>query len=71
MANQQLTVSRNDIGHMDSVCVTCGAFMWITERKSASSLSQPRFQTCCGDGKYILPPVKTIPQSIANLLRGT
>jgi hypothetical protein len=62
--------SRNDIGHMDSVCISCGAFMWITERKSASSLSQSRFQTCCGDGKCILPNVKPIPESIANLLRG-
>jgi hypothetical protein len=34
-------VSRNSIGHMDSVCITCGAFMWITEIKSTSSLSQP------------------------------
>jgi hypothetical protein len=64
-------VFRNNIGHIDYVCITCGAFMWITERKAASSLSQPRFRTCCGDDKCILPPIKAIPESIANLFRGS
>jgi hypothetical protein len=56
---------------MDYVCITCGVFIWITERKSASSLSQPRFQTRCGDGKCILPPIKAIPELIAKLFRGS
>ncbi|CEP07408.1 hypothetical protein, partial, partial [Parasitella parasitica] len=61
---------RHEMGEMNVVCASCGAFMWLDERKSTSKASNPSFQMCCSNGKAILRPVSTIPTAIANLLRG-
>lgn len=54
---------------MDVVYNSCGAFMWIDERKSTTSKTTPKFQSCCEDGKVILRPSKPNPDVIAKFLR--
>ncbi|KAI9324736.1 hypothetical protein BD770DRAFT_334960, partial [Pilaira anomala] len=40
--------------------------MWIDERKSNSTKSNPKYQLCCGNGKGILAPLKPLPDVIKN-----
>lgn len=55
---------------MDVICSNCHAHMWVAERKSSSSISQPEFQTCCAAGKAVLRPLEPYPDVIVvDLLR--
>ncbi|KAL7327789.1 hypothetical protein PS15p_212283 [Mucor circinelloides] len=49
-------------------CSTCGASMWIGERKSASSVSAPIFQMYCTEGDALLALSRTLPSIIVGLL---
>ncbi|KAL7316577.1 hypothetical protein PS15m_005660 [Mucor circinelloides] len=60
---------RNDIGTMDTACVSCGAYMWIAERTTKSSNSQPQFQLCCSLGDVKLPHESAIPDVLARLFK--
>ncbi|KAI9325460.1 hypothetical protein BD770DRAFT_458268 [Pilaira anomala] len=51
---------------MNTVYTSCGAYMWIGERKSSSTISRPKYQLCCGNGKSILEPLKPFPDVIKN-----
>jgi hypothetical protein len=66
--NEEVTL-RQDIGNMDTICSSCGANMWIAEKKKSSSLRNPQFQMCCANGKSVLEPLKPIPEVVAKLLR--
>jgi hypothetical protein len=44
--------------------------MWLAE-KTGGTINIPLFSLCCGKGKYILEPLRDIPDLIANLLNGT
>ncbi|KAG2194274.1 hypothetical protein INT47_009684 [Mucor saturninus] len=58
-------------GRMDIECQFCGASMWIKEKCQSSSLSNPTFTMCCGQGKYVLPQLEPTPAGIAELLNNT
>lgn len=59
----------NCIGEMNTLCLPCGACMWIAQRKISSSVSTPRFQMCCAAGQAILKPLSTFPEIIVNLIK--
>ncbi|KAL7312306.1 hypothetical protein PS15m_012368 [Mucor circinelloides] len=53
---------------MDVTCSSCGASMWIGERKIRSSVSSPVFQMCCAEGEALLAPLRPLPPIIVDLL---
>ncbi|CEP14312.1 hypothetical protein [Parasitella parasitica] len=53
--------ARDDRGSMNCVCPRCFAWMWIEESITTSSKINPRFQLCCGKGKYIIQPSSSTP----------
>ena len=61
-------VARQSIGSMDVTCSSCGASMWIGERKSRSSVSSPVFQMCCAEGEALLALLRPLPPTIVDLL---
>lgn len=64
---------RDDRGEMNIICgnVKCAAKMWIHERISTSSLSNPQFQMCCSKGSANIDHLKRTPPIIASLLTGS
>ncbi|CEP19616.1 hypothetical protein [Parasitella parasitica] len=67
----QVPTERDDRGRMNIACSKCSALMWIEERISRSSRSNPRFQLCCCHGSAILEPLKPTPPLIVALLTGS
>ncbi|CAG8593178.1 641_t:CDS:2, partial [Cetraspora pellucida] len=61
---------RHDLGHIDSVCIYCGALHWLDERLSASSVTNPKFGKCCKQGKVILPTLRDPPPLLQQLFKG-
>ena len=61
----------HDLGHMDVVCSGCGALHWMDEKLSNSSLTNPKFGTCCFSGKLDLPKLHDLPPELLQLLTGT
>ena len=59
---------RHDLGPMNVKCPSCGALHFAGERVSGSSKKNPRFQTCCADGKVQLPLLQPPPEPLRNLL---
>ncbi|KAF8949810.1 hypothetical protein BDZ97DRAFT_1934993 [Flammula alnicola] len=59
---------RHDLGRMDIPCPKCSALHWIDESFSESSRRNPRFGTCCMDGKVHLPPLEAPPEPLQHLL---
>ncbi|KAI3974339.1 hypothetical protein MKX01_031008, partial [Papaver californicum] len=55
---------------MNISCPHCGALHWMDERRSDSSLKNPRFGTCCLQGQIRLPPLRTPPPEIKALFDG-
>jgi len=55
---------RHDLGRMDVACSSCGALHWMVEKLSDSSKRNPRFGTCCMDGKVQLPPLQPPPEPL-------
>jgi hypothetical protein len=62
-------VPRNSVGEMNVLCSSCAAYMWMSERKVSSSISNPKFQMCCAAGQAVLPPLNPIPEVIVDLLK--
>jgi hypothetical protein len=60
----------NDLGNMNICCPFCGAFHWIDERVSSSTVSHPQFGMCCGHGKVELPSLRVPPLPLYNLFTG-
>lgn len=59
---------RHVLPRMESVCPFCGAYMWIEERLSNSSRSNPRYGLCCKQGKISLPLPQAPPEPLLSLL---
>ncbi|CEP09744.1 hypothetical protein [Parasitella parasitica] len=61
-------VALRSIRATNAVCSTCGASMWIGERKKTSSVSTPVFQMCYAKGEAVLAPPRTFPPIIVDLM---
>ena len=55
---------------MNISCPFCGAFHWLDERTSSSTIIHPEFGMCCGHGKIKLPPLRVPPLPLYNLFTG-
>jgi len=58
--------ARHDLGRMDRTCRKCGALHWFSERvqKTGSTIANPLFGMCCGDGTIRLPPLPPPPNEL-------
>lgn len=63
-------IKTHNIGDMDVPCPRCGALMWVKERKERSTVRNPLFTLCCGDGAVSLEPIRDPPPEIMELLEG-
>ncbi|XP_050887928.1 uncharacterized protein LOC127093069 [Lathyrus oleraceus] len=62
-------IDYSDIGDPTVECTHCGALMWYQEKtKKGKNCSVPKFQLCCGNGKVVLPLLKTPPLLLRRLL---
>ncbi|POS81914.1 hypothetical protein EPUL_005159, partial [Erysiphe pulchra] len=52
----------HDLGDRTSICPFCKALHWPQERVHGSSIGNPRFQTCCKEGKVIIEPIPEAPE---------
>jgi hypothetical protein len=59
---------RHDLGPRDIVCPECGALHWKGEMLKSSTLRNPRFGMCCGEGDKILRRVENPPEPLYRLL---
>jgi len=64
-------VSIHDCGTMRVECQHCRAKFFASERLSHSSMRNPKFGLCCGDGKIKLWTVPEPPEPLATLLTDT
>ncbi|GAN11725.1 conserved hypothetical protein [Mucor ambiguus] len=63
-------LQRNNVGSMDVIiCSSCRAHMWMSERKSNTSMATPVFQAYCATGQAILRQLAPLPEQIVNLLK--
>lgn len=53
---------------MDVQCPNCRALHWLAERYTSSSQCNPRFGTCCSEGRVHLPALEVPPEPIHTLL---
>ncbi|KAF8996487.1 hypothetical protein BDQ17DRAFT_1514095, partial [Cyathus striatus] len=56
------------LGRMEIPCIHCGALHWIDEKLTKSSKKDPRFGTCCLQGKVKLPSLQPPPDTLYSLL---
>ncbi|KZP22144.1 hypothetical protein FIBSPDRAFT_1018870, partial [Athelia psychrophila] len=56
---------------MDASCSHCGAWHWIDERVTASSLRNPKFGSCCDHGHVRLEALPPPPYPLQQLFLGT
>ncbi|CAG8755011.1 13625_t:CDS:1, partial [Gigaspora rosea] len=63
-----LFISRHYLGEMNTICVNCKALMWIDERISISSHTNPKFFVCCSNNRVQLPPLTDPPEPLYTLL---
>lgn len=49
---------------MDVVCTDCQALHWMSERLTKSSKLNPKFGSCCLQGKIQLPPIDHAPPEL-------
>jgi hypothetical protein len=68
---ETIPIQRDDRGMMNVICTFCGAYMWLEERESRSSMSSPKFQMCCSKGESTIENLRPTPAPIATLLTGT
>ena len=60
-------VQAHHLGWMDVECRNCHALHWGTERLAGSSLTNPKFGSCCLTGKVTLPALQEPPVEITSL----
>jgi hypothetical protein len=58
---------RHNLGRMDVTCPDCGALHWLSEKLSSSSKRNPRFGTCCSEGRVRLPALEAPPEPLRTL----
>lgn len=68
LAPLHLPILRHSIGRMERVCADCGASMWVDERKSNSSRTNPKFAVCCSSSRVQLPTLSDPPEPLYSLL---
>ncbi|XP_026384034.1 uncharacterized protein LOC113279563 [Papaver somniferum] len=56
---------------MDVKCHHCGALHWMAEKLTNSSLINPKFGTCCLQGKVLLPLLREPPIAFREFFDGT
>ena len=59
---------RHYLGRMDVQCPDCGARHWLAEKYTSSSQRNPRFGTCCSEGRVHLPALEAPPEPLCTLL---
>jgi hypothetical protein len=59
-----------DLGKMDIQCSKCQAYHFLCERRAKSSKTNPKFGTCCLDGKVLFPMLQQPPRELNNLYFG-
>ncbi|KAF5378267.1 hypothetical protein D9615_008692 [Tricholomella constricta] len=59
---------RHDLRRMNIECRHCRALHWIDERLAQSSVTSPRFSTCCDQGQVQIPLLEDPPEPLRNLL---
>ncbi|KAK9050845.1 hypothetical protein SSX86_030188 [Deinandra increscens subsp. villosa] len=58
-----------DFGDAYCVCTHCHAILWYGERTLKSlTPTDPKFSICCGEGKIVLPKLRSAPQPLRRLL---
>lgn len=57
-----------DDGDPIYVCDKCKAYMWFGERLGKPSARKAVFSVCCGQGKVVLPLLKSPPKTLLALL---
>ncbi|XP_026439106.1 uncharacterized protein LOC113337724 isoform X3 [Papaver somniferum] len=62
---------RHFLGQMDVKCQHCGALHWMAEKHTNSFLINPKFGSCCLQGKVCLPSLCEPPAAIRELFDGT
>jgi hypothetical protein len=62
------TLARWDCGEMDTIYGFCNMKMWIKERLTKSSNSNPQFSLCCENGKVLLLSLLATPQELEVIL---
>ncbi|KIL54493.1 hypothetical protein M378DRAFT_1055673 [Amanita muscaria Koide BX008] len=56
---------------MDDECRKCNALHWRKERLTRSTNANPKFGTCCLDGKVSIPSLQEPPRELWELYNGT
>jgi len=62
------TLSVHNLGQMNIQCPSCKALHWLDERLTKSSKVNPKFGSCCYQGKISLPPLQPAPPKLYDLL---
>src|SRR6266498_2971439 len=57
----------HDLGHMDQICLHCGAKFWMGEKNQRSTQISPTFTICCADGKVKLTSLLKLPPYLMNM----
>ena len=61
------SVQAHHLGQMNIKCPNCHALHWGAERLAGSSLTSPKFGSCCLKGKVTLPVLQEPPAELASL----
>jgi hypothetical protein len=59
---------RHDIGQMVVLCPFCGAYHWMAEKVTNSTMDRPEFTTCCQRGHVRLPLLPPPPPFLRGIL---
>ena len=59
---------RHSLGAFDVQCPSCHALHWADERLARSSLTSPKFGTCCNSGKISWPVISNPLEPLRSLL---
>ncbi|CAG8740147.1 18684_t:CDS:1, partial [Acaulospora morrowiae] len=70
MSRQNQDDMQHDLGRMDIECSYCGALHWLDERLTNSSRKNPKFGSCCLNGKVVLPLLRDPPPFLRMLFDG-
>ena len=64
------TVEPHYLGRMEHLCANCHALHWLGERLTTSSMTLPRFGSCCLQGKVCIDYVAAIHPQLLQLYTG-
>lgn len=61
------TLAHHDLGERTSICPSCHAIHFSSERTKGSTIAAPRFQTCCKEGQVVLQAIPDPPEILKRL----